>query len=141
MSQLSIEWVLESRVIYLRLEGRITGDELIRYDDEMVSRLDHVGADLPVHFIEDVKGLTNAPPLTAALKLKMLRDPRLGWSISIGAVRNPVLRLIYQSLMVTMGIRWRDVASLQQALEYLHRVDDSLPDLAGWESKEHLSSL
>jgi hypothetical protein len=136
MSQISIEWVLEQRVLFVRVEGHIIGEELIRLDDDVLTHMDQAGATGPVHFVEDVRGMTNAPPLLVSLNLKLIRDPRLGWSISIGAVQNPWIRLVYQSLVVATGIHWRDASSLEQALEYLNRIDPTLPDLTGWISKE-----
>lgn len=85
-----------------------------------------------VHLIIDARASRGAPPMREAMSAPFLRHPRLGYTITIGGVNNPVLRVMLSLLRAMVRGRYQDVGSLDDACNLLIAKDAALPPLHTW---------
>lgn len=125
---MSIEtrWYVEHRLSYTRLWGEVSEQDLKTMDAWLIACMDDSPA-LLVHHIIDTSDVTKPTSARQALQLKAPRHPRMGWSITIGANRNPIVRFLTALVISAARIRYRDVSTLDEALALLHTLDPTLP--------------
>ena len=70
-------WWIEGRVCYTRFIGVSNMEEILAIDARLVALLDNT--EKPIHFVIDVRDLTQVPTLDQGLKLHHLRHAKAGW--------------------------------------------------------------
>ena len=63
----------------------------------------------------------------------------MGYSVSVGAFQNPLMRFIVGMATAIVGARSKDVASLKEAYAYLLEKDPTLPPLESWNFPPEIS--
>jgi hypothetical protein len=120
-----IDWFIPGRVIYRRLWGVVTEDDLRAYYKKFSDLLEAGNA--PIHLIVN-DGRLEQMPFKASLNTKHLqinRHPSLGWSISIGQLHFVLrwLTVLPRKLRLT---RWQWFKTLEEAKNFLKKRDPTL---------------
>lgn len=122
-----LNWMVENRVIYERLSGNITLDE-IREVGKLVS--EHVAVGTPlVHLVADLTEVGKFPMNLREIN-NMFENPhreRFGWMI--GITNNQLVRFFGTMIPQLQGARMRMFTSVDEALRFLQSVDETLPKL------------
>ena len=100
-----ISWFLEGRIICMRLTENLTPEDVETLNRGLLS------------------GVSEAHKLTPFLK-----HPKLGWFIVFGN-KIPKLRLLRNIIMQMSQVRHRNFETREETLEFLQKMDASLPDL------------
>src|SRR5262245_25915737 len=124
---IQMQWYCEGLVMYVEISGDITTADMIAYSNTLKQLVDSSDAPL-VHMITDVSGITSHPSLREIMKYTKM-PARLGWSLVIGMNTNAIVRFIAQAVSSALRLRYRELTSLDQALDFLQKMDSTLPDL------------
>jgi hypothetical protein len=123
-----VSWYLEKRVLYVRVSGIIRDDEIKPFDDVMLRYIEQGEGQL-VHAISDFRAAEKMPAIrTMVRKLSFPSHPQFGWTAFFG-FRSPILIMTLSVVPQVFKARFRHLSSLDQALNFLPQVDDTLPDL------------
>lgn len=122
-------WIEDGKIAYIELIGD--------FDEEGVTKFNTFWAENylskgnpPVHTIIDASGLTNYPK-----NLGMLREgssisvkhPHAGWVLMVGFSSNPVLKFLSSAVSQVLGVKFKQVESLDDAKDVLRRINDTVP--------------
>ncbi len=119
-----LSWYHEQRVIYVRIWGDLTLDELRHYNTEVYDKLDHGVS--PVHLILDVTDMKQFPPSLTALKstAHYLSHPNLGRNVMIGG---PMLAQSFARITAQLlKLDFRTTRTMREALSLLKDGDATL---------------
>ncbi len=122
----AIEWLMPQHVLVVKFGKHLSLDELPDYDAYMISVLDAAG-DKKIHLLPDVTALEQFPNLLQSQQLSHLRHPNIGWVVVIGNT-SPLMKTIGILLERLIGMRFQWSTSYDQALVFLRRMDDTLPE-------------
>ena len=125
-----IHWFVEKRVRLLHTWGHLDLPAVKVYDEE--SRLMFDAATQPVHAIIDVRQLKGVPPLSECLKMATLWHQRIGMVVTVQAMRQPLMRLIFTTIVSIGRLKYRDMDTVEQAQQYIASRDPSLPSVESW---------
>ncbi|MCC6614761.1 MAG: hypothetical protein IT320_14875 [Anaerolineae bacterium] len=131
--QFEARWLVPNRVYCLSLQGRLTAESL----DEALARCRVVVAQEraePVHVILDLTATQRDETMIVRLKQavdelrKMHPAPPLaGWTVIADTMPNQIVKSIGASITQVIKIRTRFTTSVQEGLDFLRRIDSSLP--------------
>lgn len=121
----TIEWLIPDHILKVVLPEQFDKAAIQPYDRELVAYLDQ--ATQTLHLIADVRWVDrmSIPPLSILTHLEHITHPRLGWVVTIGLNRSLFFRLVTNVMRSLTGFRIHDVASIEDALAYLERVDEN----------------
>lgn len=122
-----IEWLVENKVIIGKPEGDPSPDDLQKASDTYRTLLDASDAPL-VHVLVDESKLDTLPVSMKVLtdNLDFLKHPRLGWFILFGN-NDPMKKFVSATLSGMTKIRNRRFATFEESIEFLTKVDSTLP--------------
>ena len=123
-------WFVENRVRLLNASGYLDLATVKVYDEE--SRLLYDSVTQPVHVIIDVRPLKAVPPLSELLKMATLWHKRIGVVVTVQAMRRPLMRLVFTTIVAIGRLTYRDVDTLEQAQQYIASRDRTLPPRDTW---------
>lgn len=125
-------WLEENKIAYIEYIGD--------FDDEGVIELNRFVAenyldkgDPPVHNIIDASQLGSFPKNLSALRegsSYSVKHPNAGWMILVGFGSNPLLKFLSSAVSQVLGVKFKQVDTLEDAKSILRRVDNSLATLA-----------
>ena len=125
-------WLQEKKLAYIELIGDFDEDGVMRFNKFWAENyLDKGNA--PVHTIIDAAGLINYPKNLGMLRegtSLSVKHPNTGWVLLVGFTGNPVLKFLSSAVSQVLGVRFKQVESLEDAKNVLSRVDDSLEVIA-----------
>jgi hypothetical protein len=129
----SSRWIVlvEGRVYLSVGTGHFSPDSMHAFDQVVMNAIDASDAPM-VHLISDSRQVLSLPPLTEIMKNRYPNHPRMGYSITIGAFQNPVMRFLLSLSSTISSMRYKDVATLSEACAFLAHKDPSLPPVAAW---------
>jgi hypothetical protein len=122
-----LSWYRDNKILLGTFNGVLTPDDLLDVNT--------IGTDMlrqgnpPVHDIIDALALEKVPFDLKLLKksMQLFKEPNLGWVIVIA--QNPLFAFFGSILSQAAGKNVRVVATWDEALAILARVDSSLGDL------------
>jgi hypothetical protein len=123
-----ISWLLEGRVIFVRLTGVQTAEAASLFDREILPYLDNVQAPL-VHLVFDTVGLEQLPGIGVLSRFQWLKHPKTGWVVGYPKP-NGAIAFITGFVSQLFKLRFRTFDTSQEALAFLQDVDATLPDLS-----------
>ena len=132
-----VRWLVPERVIFVSAEGKI--NPAVR--DWMNARIDylmHSCATPQVHLIGDVSRMSYMTMSSITSPSPVLRHPRRGWFFSVGASQNRLIRGLLACIAWIMTLKYRDCATLAEALTELQNLDATLPNLQAYQSDSTL---
>jgi hypothetical protein len=138
MADIKLSWLVENHVILLQLVGDYS-EELLREQVAAVGAYVEKGT-APIYLIVDTTGATSTP--------KNFREPlnivsaggntKLKWAVFVTS--NPFFRFLGSIAEKFFGVPARPVASLEEAVEVLLRVNPSLEALREVDLKAYTTS-
>ena len=123
-----VSWYIEDRIIYSSYSGNVTIDD-VRKGTQAVKKLAYEGTPL-VHNIADMLEIDTFPKNIRQIRsvIEQLDNNILGWTLIIN--HNKLLRFIVSSISQLAKARFRIFESGDEALDFLYRMDTSLPKQA-----------
>lgn len=121
-----IRWCIPNRVIFITVYGELTLDELRQ---SHAATLDYIArGEAPVHVISDTTSMEKFPHSLGSYKeiLGQKTHPNTGWVLTI--THNQVQRLLANMTTQIAGGQQKSVASFDEALNFLQRVDLTLTE-------------
>jgi hypothetical protein len=128
-------WLLEDRILFSHHSGVMSDEDIQKMDAETLAYLEASSAQL-VHHIIDSRAITKAASIRQTMQVKAPYHPRTGWVITIGASQNPLVRFLTALVTSATKLRYREVATFEDALALLQQLDTTLPDLAASEKEK-----
>lgn len=124
----SVTWHTEGRIIYDRPQGIIT-IEMAQAASDAVLALLNSQTSVPansIHLIIDMRQVQDFPRnlSSATQTLQYMRHPALGWTLMI--TENQVQRIFASVLAQVFRVRFKMVATLEEAVSFLRRYDTTL---------------
>lgn len=129
-SDARVVWMVPERVIFVWSAGEIT-PTVREWMNTQVIYLYHSCANPQIHLFinrQDVSKLSRA----TRRDQPAIWHPRRGWCVTVGAVANPLARILINAIMRLMGLNVRDFGSNEDALHFLQQTDPTLPDLQSY---------
>ncbi len=128
MAVYKLSWLVENRVIHLQIDGEYELEVVQKLVAEVKPMVDMGTA--PVHVVWDMSGITKMPknhrePVNEMGELRY--HPNGGWITMI--TNSVMLRFAGQIATVFLGANYRAVASFDEAVETLCRVDQTVVPL------------
>lgn len=122
----TVSWLVEKRVVYTRMYGFVSGEELVAQNEDMreyIQNSEHL-----LHTINDATDTTGTDMNLRDLQKTQFTDvPNLGWAIYISPSK---MNRFFASVITQLtNKRGRQFATLEEALHFLQEVDDTLPQL------------
>ena len=129
----SHHWLVERRVVYYELSGKISIDDLDTINRIILENLAKADGKQLVHNLIDVTGIEELPALHHIVtRSQFLRHPNYGWAV-FWKFNNPALNMIAYWVYMATKVRFRTVNNLEEGLLLLQDIDLRLPDLkAAW---------
>ena len=121
-------WWIEGRVRYTRFIGVSRIEDVMSIDERLVDFLD--ASSHPIHFVVDVRDMTQPPPLTQSLKIGHMRHANTGWVIMVGSQQNAVLRFMASIAFKVFGTKYKECSTLEEAVEFLKQADPDLSEMS-----------
>ncbi|MBK8026718.1 MAG: hypothetical protein IPK19_36375 [Chloroflexi bacterium] len=126
--------LIPALVLYVRQYDVLTRDELVKYLDESMAMRDEAnlrngeGGPL-VHTITDARHMIKHEVQLNDMQtmLRSLRNQRVGWSLYVSSSK--VTRFLVSVAHQIVGVRHYICATMDEALLFINRIDDSLPPL------------
>jgi hypothetical protein len=125
------------QVYYLHLQGAITDAELVALDEQIVALLAQSTAPM-LHLLIDQRAATQLPSIQAQSQVKMVQNPKLGWTVLIG--NNKLMQFLGTVVAGVLKTRLRYFASFVEAMTFLQQVDTTLPDLNAHEYRQNIAA-
>lgn len=125
MATYKLSWLIEKRVLHLQIEGDYALETVQSLVADVKPMVDAGTA--PVHVVWDMTGITKMPKnlREAVDEMSVLRyHPNGGWITMI--TNSVMLRFAGQIATVFLGANYRAVSSLEEAIETLSRVDQTV---------------
>jgi hypothetical protein len=125
-------WYIENRVIYARLFGSVTQDDLREGNAAITGFIDTSGVP-PIHIIFDTTAVERI--MITALQVRnevhYFQDKRIGWVVVCGlrGIVEVAVHFIGGIISRVTGIRIQAVSTLDDGLAFLRQVDPSLNDM------------
>ena len=122
----AISWLVEKRVLYTRLYGFVTGEELQAQSHEMEAYVQK--SEQLLYIITDGTDTTGTDMGLRDLQKTQFADtPNLGWSVYISPKKMD--RFFASVITQLWKKRSREFATLDEGIRFLQSVDDSLPPI------------
>lgn len=125
-------WLEENKIAFIEYIGD--------FDDRAVIELNQFVAENylekgnpPVHNIIDATQLGSFPKNLSALRegsSYSVHHPNTGWILLVGFGSNPILKFLSSAVGQVLGIKFKQVETLEDAKSILRRVDNTLAQLA-----------
>lgn len=117
------QWYVEGRVIYTRVTGDITMEDVIAMNARTVELLKQ-GTPL-IHHIVNVEQMTSFPLKLAELTKAVQFVPEMGWLLIVGTI-HPIIRFFGSIITQVSKARFRTFEKEPDALHFLWDVDVTL---------------
>ena len=124
---LAIKWYCDGLVVYARVTGTLTIENLKELNAQVHRMVESSDAPL-VHLVTDLSQITAYPSLGEAMR-NVRFEERVGWSIVIGTNERKMVKFITSVIASALRLRFRQVNNLDEALDFLQKVDAALPNL------------
>ena len=119
-------WLVEKRIIYTRMYGFVTGEELLAQNKEMGVYIQQ--SEYLLHTINDATDTTGTDMGLRDLQQTQFTDvANLGWAIYVSPSK---MNRFFASVITQLSKkRGRQFATLEEGLKFLQDMDDTLPPL------------
>jgi len=120
-------WLVEKRVVYTRMYGFVSGEELKTQNREMVAFIEQ--SEQLLHTINDATDTTGTDMgLRDLQQTQFTNVDNLGWAIYISPSK---MNRFFASVITQLSKkRGRQFATLEEGLRFLQEMDETLPPLS-----------
>jgi hypothetical protein len=118
-----VTWYHSDRVIYVRLEGLVTLEEISGATEKVIEHV-YQGTP-PVHVLSDLRDMHKFPTnlVDISRSVKPMDNTILGYTLIVGL--NPVVRFLTSAISQFFKARYRTFNTPDEALAFLAEVDPS----------------
>lgn len=122
-----MSWLVDKRIIYTQMYGHVTSDEMAAYNKEMETFVQQ--SELLVHTLTNATDTTGVDMGLRDLQNMSFTDiGNLGWAIYVSPSK---INRFFASVITQLSHkRGRQFATMEEALKFLHEMDDTLPLLS-----------
>lgn len=123
-------WLDDQKVVFLEIVGDFDEAGMIEFNTHLRDEYLEKG-DSPVHVIIDATALTSYPRSLSTLRTGTalsIGHPNIGWVILVG-FDNPLVKFLASTVVQILGVKFKQVNSLELAKDVLSRVDSRLSHL------------
>lgn len=123
-----VSWQVEQRIILAHISGDYSTENMVDCNQTIYQYLDE--GNKPVHLIIQIEDLKKYPTELLTIKAsseKILKHPAIGWMFLVG-FNNPFARFLSATVGQLSKLQFKHVSNLDEALQILRRVDDSLDE-------------
>jgi len=122
-----ISWLVEKRVLYTRMYGYVTGEDLRNNNADMATYV--LESEQLLHTVTDATETTGTDMgLRDLQNTQFTSVENLGWGIYISPSK---MNRFFASVITQLSKkRGRQFATLDEALKFLNEMDDTLPPLS-----------
>lgn len=127
---LTINWIIEKRIINFRVDGTISAEEL-RSGSLQLGEMLSAGEGQLVHILFDLSTAQAASMPMGAINTSVrpfMAHPQLGWMIAYGT-QNSIVRMMASVVSQVFRARFRSCGDFKEAALTLQSLDTTLPDL------------
>ena len=118
----TISWHRENRVLYMKLEGQVAADELIKMEVEAFEIIKNATG--VIHAIVDMRLIANASSLNSAFaNMKRSNHPNQGISVIVLPSINRIAKFITSTMMQVLHLQFRLCESMEEAEAIIEKVD------------------
>lgn len=122
-------WLIDGHVMYGRMSGDWTGETVREFDTAVIAMVEQAEAQAPqMHAIYDPHAVRNLAALKDYLLLQSSKHPNAGWTVMVG-VESKEMKFVISTAIQLLKLRAHFVATLEDALAFLQKVDQTLPPL------------
>jgi hypothetical protein len=122
----SLSWLVEKRIIYTRMYGFVTGEELLAQSQEMEAYI-HT-SELLLYIITDATDTTGTNMGLRDLQKTQFADAKnLGWAVYISPKKMD--RFFASVITQLLKKRSREFATIEEGIRFLQGIDDTLPPI------------
>ena len=121
-----LEWHIARRVLMLTVSGDVSLDELVRFNSEVLTYLEHGTA--PVHLVSVGANIRRVPTNLMLIKetVTYLQHPNMGWTIIVQEKANSLTGFMVSVAAQATGMKVHQVKNVADGLETLRRLDQSI---------------
>ncbi len=121
----SVDWYIPRRVLYMRVWGDITPEEIVHQDKQVLRFLNE--GQQPVYLVGDDRHVRQTHLSVTNLRsvMKSVNHPALGATIMLGKT-SPMATLLTRILFIGAGVRYQRVDTIEATLEVLRNLDSTL---------------
>ncbi len=121
----STKWYKQSRVLHLRIWGKLDKDGLAHMSEELKTYLDAGIA--PIYLIGDDSDVTSIPGSIGQLSnvLTFMKHPKLAWIIALGEV-NPIINFLIPVVSKILGVNFIRRKNFEEAIHFLNKHEPTL---------------
>ncbi len=126
---ISMGWLIEDHVLYLKLSGKISLGELENAIENLLILIDQSPTS-PIHVFSDLSDMDSIPldlHGLANVSIKLVNNPKMGWSVMIKTHQS-----FFEQIVNLVGriarADYHFVDSLDEGIAFLAEHDDTLPD-------------
>lgn len=123
-------WFVEHRVRLLTAFGHLDLPTVKTFDES--TRIMYDGLTERVHVVLDVRSLKTVPPFSELLKTSTLWHKRQDFIVTVGAMRQPMMRLLFTTLLSIARWNYQDVDTVEEARHLIIAYEPTLPPLDAW---------
>lgn len=122
----SLSWLVEKRIIYTRLYGFVTGEELLAQSQEMQAYIQ--ASELLLYIVTDATDTTGTNMGLRDLQKTQFADAKnLGWAVYISPKKMD--RFFASVITQLLKKRSREFATLEEGIRFLQGIDETLPPI------------
>jgi hypothetical protein len=122
----SLSWLVEKRIIYTRMYGFVTGEELLAQSKEMEGYIH--ASELLLYIITDATDTTGTNMGLRDLQKTQFADAKnLGWAVYISPKKMD--RFFASVITQLLKKRSREFATLEEGIRFLQGIDETLPPI------------
>jgi hypothetical protein len=113
------QWLVENHVQLVTIKGDLSAQMVYTDDRETIALMDTLTS--PLHRIVDMRQIRSFPNLNAVLSLQYLRHENMGWLLTIGAARSPILRFFLNAVSGATRVQCKDFQDVNEATAFLEQ--------------------
>jgi hypothetical protein len=121
-------WLVENHLMLITMPEILTTAALQANDAELCDLLDASPSSF-VHILTDAQALRVYPTLADYMAMRAVKHQHIGWSLTVGAGKQPLLRFFLTTVMSAARGRYRDFDSMAEALAFARTIDPSLVNM------------
>lgn len=124
--KIEYRWLLENRVLYAQLTGRLSMTELEESTNYILNLLKQDSSE-KLHILYQMDGLQPSGKIGELAKLnrEVLKHPKMGWILSYG-LDNKVTEFIFRVVVKTLGAKVKFLENHEAALDFLRVIDPQI---------------
>lgn len=122
-------WLVDKRVCLIEISGELDDQRVIEFNTHIRDEYLEKG-EAPVHIIMDAQNLVNYPRNVTTLRKASAistQHPNTGWVCLVG-FDNSMLRFLGSAIAQLLGLKFKQMNTLEEAVAVLRSVDSSLTD-------------